>query len=207
MNASDKKRQILTKEKILSIMCLYENAKGYTMAEHHIPPFAYDYLKQEINKYYKKQYKTAPQERRVTLLSNMRDALFGLETLSDPKIHKLVEMPQAYFYILHHLPIPNRLKHQDENTTEHPNYFKNIIERLSTIGSSARKAEKFRNKVHPYLIAASLLFTAAAVYAEKTQHNYKPAVAGAVVTLATAIYHKKKNDILPPYPKTPDLTR
>ena len=168
--------------------------------------FAYDFLKKEVCKHYTQKCDRVSEKERASLLSDLKDALFGLETLSDEKIRNLVQNPQAYFYIMHNLPLPKRLKQSDENTPATGDY-QQVINNLRHLGVSARKMQKFRNRVRPFLIAASLLSAGTALYAITSKHNPKPALISSVASLTLLVHNRRQNDLLPPYPKTPDLTR
>ena len=169
------------------------------------PLTAYDFLQREIREYYKQEFNHASPEQRSVTLSNMQDALFGLETLSDVKIAKLVKNPQAHFYIIHNLHLPKKFRATAHESSSSENY-QEVVRDLSCLGYSTRKVEKLRKKLQPFLIIATLLSAGAAIYAAKTERNPNLAIVASATALTLFAHNRLQTNLLPPYPKTPDLT-
>ncbi len=181
------------------------------MKKIHFPLTNYDFLKCQIYEYYKHQFDHTTPQYKKTIIEDMKNALFGLEVLSDNKIRKLVETPQNSFYIIHNIPILKKSKpffqsHNLETETQEKSYGE-VIKDLCRLGHNTQKIEKFRGKVRPLLIIAAVLSAGFACYASKTNRNPRPAIAGSVAALAALAYNKLQSDLLPPTPKIPDLTR
>ena len=167
--------------------------------------FAYDFLRKEVIKHYKQQFNKASQNDQEIVISDLRNALFGLEILSDNKIEQLVKNPEAHYYIVHNLPLPRKFRKQSENKADSKDY-NQAIHALKDLGLLSQKKQRLRNKLQPILILTAVLSVGSALFAANSKHSTKIPLTGAIASLALLVHNKEQNNMLPPFPKKPDLT-